>query len=253
MTEVDAARNKAKKSSAKSIEKQLAFPPPFNHTAQFKHFFWQNNTVLREALLSSLDLKPQTERIFYLWGESGCGKSHLLQASCQLISPCAYLPLKELLPLGPDILENLEELSLIAIDDCELIAGHPEWEEALFHCYNKVLAQEKTRLLFASSKPLATLNIQLPDLLSRLQATMVFQVLPLDETACLALLEERAQQQGLEMPEEVKHFLIRRFPRNSRQLLEIFETLDKAAWQAQRRLTVPFVKKILGLYTQGHE
>lgn len=227
---------------------QLAFPPPINHWARFENFFWQNNSVLRDALLASLSFQPSSERIFYLWGEKGSGKSHLLQASCQL-TPCAYLPLKEIMEMGPEILENLEDLQLIAIDDCDHIAGNREWEEALFHCYNKVLFQEKTRLLFASTKPLATLNIHLPDLLSRLSAAMVFHVLPLDETACLTLLEERAQHQGLELPEEVKHFLMRRFPRNPGQLLEIFEKLDNAAWQEKRRLTIPFVKKTLALYT----
>jgi DnaA family protein len=227
---------------------QLAFPPPINHRIRFENFFWQNNTILRDTLLSSLSLHPHTERIFYLWGEQGSGKSHLLQASCQL-TPCAYLPLKELIRVGPEILENLEHLNLIAIDDCDHVAGNQEWEEALFHCYNKVLTQEKTRLLFASTKPLATLNIHLPDLRSRLSAAMIFHVLPLDEAACLALLEERAHIQGLELPEEVKHYLMRRFPRNPGQLLEIFEKLDKAAWQEQRKLTVPFVKKTLALYT----
>ncbi len=230
---------------------QLAFPPPINHTARFDNFFWHNNHILRDTLLSSLALQPNTERIFYLWGEQGSGKSHLLQASCQL-TPCAYLPLKNLSEIGPAILENLEHLNLIAIDDCDYVAGNAAWEEALFHCYNKVLTQEKTRLLFASAKPLSLLNIQLPDLLSRLKASMIFQVHSLDEAACLALLDERALQQGLDLPEEVKHYLIRRFPRNPGQLIEIFEKLDHAAWQEQHRLTIPFVKKTLALYTPRH-
>lgn len=230
------------------MNQQLAFRPPINNSARFENFFWQNNTVLRDTLLASLSFAPQAERVFYLWGETGSGKSHLLQASCQLdLTPCAYLPLRQLVDMGPEILDNLEELNLIAIDDLEKISGNAAWEEALFHFYNKVLAQEKTRLLFTADKPIAALNIQLPDLLSRLSASLIFHVASLAETDCIALLEERAHERGLVLPLEVMHFLIRRFPRNPGQLLEIFEKLDEAAWKEQHRITVPFVKKTLAL------
>ncbi len=204
---------------------------------------------MRDTLLASLSLSPQSERIFYVWGEKGAGKSHLLQASCHdnNLGPSTYLPLKQLVELGPGILEDIEQLSLIAIDDIEQVAGNALWEEALFHCYNKVLAQEKTRLLLAASLPLASLNIQLPDLRSRFSSAIVFHLNSLDETACLALLKTRAHEQGLDIPEEVLAFLIRRFPRNPSQLLEIFEKLDIAAWKEQHRLTIPFVKKTLAL------
>jgi DnaA-homolog protein len=233
------------------VNQQLTLNISKDSPVCFNNFFWQSNPILKNTLMASLSFKPQSERIFYLWGEEGSGKSHLLQASCYYLGmeayPCAYVPLKEMIYLSPEILDNLEQLSLVAIDDLELIAGNKTWEEALFHLYNKILTQEKTRLIMASSHAMANLAIQLPDLRSRLKAGINFHVASLDEAACISLLNEHATEKGLIFPEDVAQFLIRRFPRNPGKLLEIFHQLDQAVWKEQHRLTIPFVKKTLGL------
>lgn len=230
---------------------QLTLNIPANHRARFENFFWQNNTILHQALLASLSFDLHAERFFYLWGATGSGKSHLLEASCHYLGtlgyPCAYLPLETFIHTDPKILENLEQLTLVAIDDLEQIAGNPAWEETLFHCYNKVSAQEKTRLFLTASCPIANLNIQLPDLKSRLTACVNFHISPLNEEDCLHLIQERLMERGLLLSEEVAQFIIRRFPRNTAKLIEIFDKLDQAAWKEQHRLTIPFVKKILNL------
>lgn len=225
--------------------------PPYPDTF-FEHFVWQKNTLLRDLLFDSLSFSPTSEKMFYLWGETGCGKSHLLQASCHFLGQqghaCAYLPLKEFIHTDPAILDNLEQLHLIAIDDLDLLAGNAAWEEALFHCYNRIAAsQNSTRLIMASSMPLASLSIQLPDLQSRLSACMIFQLIALNDETYLDLLRDRATQRGLQLPEDVGQFLIQRAPRNPGQLLALFEQLDHAAWTEKHRLTIPFVKKILDL------
>lgn len=233
-------------------QQQLILNIPADHSATFKRFFWQDNIILRDVLFNSLSQSEPTERFFYLWGEPGCGKSHLLQASCHALGkamPCAYLPIQSLQEAGAgsEIFDNLEQLDLIAIDGLEHLAGNAVWEEALFHCYNRILAQPNARLMMAASQPIAALNIDLLDLRSRLSACMIFHVASLNETATLKLLQERAIQRGLLLSEEVAHFLIRRCPRNPGLLLDIFEQLDKAAWKEQRRLTIPFVKSVLSL------
>ncbi len=239
------------KKNLNQLNQQLVLNISSDPAINFQNFFWQKNVILENTLLSSLSFAPQSERLFYLWGEQGSGKSHLLQASCFYLGeaglPCAYLPLKQLIEMGPEILENLEQLSLVAIDDLDELAGNSAWEEAVFHCFNKILAQEKTRLIMTATHPIANLSIELPDLLSRLTSAINFNIASLDEETCLSLLQERASEQGLAFPDDVAHFLIRRFPRNPGKLLEIFQQLDEAVWKEQHRLTIPFVKKTLGL------
>jgi DnaA family protein len=47
------------------------------------------------------------------------------------------------------------------------------------------------------------------------------------------------------LPAETARYLQRRFPRDMRSLCEVLDTLDDAAFAAQRRITVPFIKQIL--------
>ena len=48
------------------------------------------------------------------------------------------------------------------------------------------------------------------------------------------------------MPLDVAAFVIRRSERNLGQLLQVLDTLERASLVEQRKLTVPFVKKVLG-------
>src|SRR5690348_5950733 len=68
-------------------------------------------------------------RVIYLCGSRGEGRSHLLQAACheahQHQRTSVYLPLGNLLSISPDMLDGLETLSLICIDDLQVIAGQP--------------------------------------------------------------------------------------------------------------------------------
>ena len=50
---------------------------------------------------------------------------------------------------------------------------------------------------------------------------------------------------GFELPAETARYLQRRFPRDMRTLCEILDTLDDAAFVAQRRITVPFIRDVI--------
>jgi DnaA family protein len=68
---------------------------------------------------------------------------------------------------------------------------------------------------------------------------------PLDEGEQREALRLRARARGLELPEETALYLQRRFPRDLPTLYHLLDTIDEAALQAQRRLTVPFIRSVL--------
>ncbi|MGY8818503.1 MAG: DnaA ATPase domain-containing protein, partial [Pseudomonadales bacterium] len=78
-----------------------------------------------------------SDELIYLWGGTGVGRSHLLQAACLRVEQrgelAVYLPLAEVAEYGPALLDDLEQSELVCLDDLDAIAGDPVWEEALFH------------------------------------------------------------------------------------------------------------------------
>jgi len=186
----------------------------------------------------------------YCGGAVGSGKTHLLQACCRyaddLGKTAAYLPMKDSRALSPELVQGWESYQLVSIDDIDTIAGHPAWEEALFHLYNRLMDQGGHWLASATAAP-AQLTIGLPDLVSRLAAGPVYQLQPLDDEQRLAAMQLRARQRGFDLPEETARYLLRRVPRDLRVLMNLLEQLDTASLAAQRKLTVPFVKSVLGL------
>lgn len=185
----------------------------------------------------------------WLCGLNGAGKTHLLQAVCaqaNITMSAAYVPLRDLARLGIGVLEGLRQLECLCLDDVDEVVGQLEWERALFGVLREI-EESGGRLVTAAQAPPALLQWALPDLGSRFAASAIFQLRVLDETEQQAALQLRAKLRGFELPDETSRWLQRRYPRDMRKLYELLDTLDEAALIAQRRLTVPFIREVLGL------
>jgi DnaA-homolog protein len=185
----------------------------------------------------------------WLCGPEGAGKTHLLQAVCTEANTrmsAGYVPLRELSKLGVGVLDGLRQLECLCLDDLDEVAGRLEWERELFGVWREI-EEHGGRLVTAAQSPPALLQWALPDMGSRFSASAVFQLRVLDEAEQQAALQLRARLRGFELPDETSRWLQRRYPRDMRRLYELLDTLDEAALVAQRRLTVPFIREVLGL------
>lgn len=228
------------------MNKQLSLAIKLNDEATLDDFNWKNNELLQQQLTQILKL--QEDKILYLWGIKGSGKSHLLQACCQAVNltqSAIYLPLTLLKEWGPQAIEGLEDQSLICIDDIDAIATDPLWEEALFHLYNRIKDKEHSVLIISGTQTPLNSSIQLPDLRSRLSWGLVIQLHELDDDEKINTLKLHALKRGFYLPESVGHFLINRCSRNMHDLHQLLNRLDDASLQAHRKITIPFVKEIL--------
>ena len=227
---------------------QLAFGFERREQMTFEHFCSGRNQQLFSQLQTAI--KSNTDPYIYWWGSDGVGCSHLLQASChyaeQLGLSAAYIPLSQWQELSPTILENMDQLSLICLDDLDLIANQPEWEEAVFHLFNRIKATGN-KLFIAAHKNPTQAGYRLADLVSRLQWGLVFQVLELSDNEKLAILKQKALARGFILSNEVGQYLLRRCSRAMDDLAEILDKLDSASLSQQRKLTIPFVKSILAI------
>lgn len=228
------------------MTQQLTLPLHLQQDATFTNFFSGKN----QSLLSLLRTAVHEQQYIYLWGAAGVGCSHLLQACCReaLDSGLAavYLSLKDVLPLSPQLFENLESFALICLDDVEAIAGNSVWEEAVFHLYNRSQTANSCLLIAGHAVPKES-GIQLPDLVSRLEHGLIFQVQPLSDADKCAALQLRAKMRGMKMSKQLAEFLLRHIPRDLPALFDALEKLDQISLVEQRKLTIPFVKQVLGV------
>ncbi|MGH1484581.1 MAG: DnaA regulatory inactivator Hda [Cellvibrionaceae bacterium] len=228
--------------------KQLPLAISSDSSATFESFY----TSLTNRI-SVLALKQYIEQVdeplFYLSGRSGCGITHLMNAvqNANKTFTIQYLPLKELIQYPPeDIMDGIERLDLVCVDDIEIATGNAAWEENLFHLFNRLRDQGK-RLLVGSHTSPRNLSFDLADLTSRLQWGLSFKIELLNDDEKQLAMQFCADNLGIQLPDEVARYLLQRAGRETEQLFTMVRQLDQASLAEQRRLTIPFVKKILGL------
>ncbi len=235
-----------------NLPQQLSLSVNLNDDATFENFYappQTHNAMVVQGLREQLDGK--SEAFVYLWGAPGCGLTHLLQAACHQAQEIGlavqYLPLRDLVGYAPDeLFVGLEDLDLVCLDCLPSIAGRSDWELAIFNLYNRLREQGK-RLLVAAEHSPRELEISLEDLRSRLQWGITYQVHSLSDEDKQHALQLRARARGLELSDDVAQYIIQRLPRDTNELFWQLQRLDHASLAEQRKLTIPFVKKVLAI------
>jgi DnaA family protein len=182
-------------------------------------------------------------------GPAGTGKTHLLLAACAEAEAVghrtAYLPLVAAAGRLRDALDAFEQADLLALDGLDAIAGDREDEIALFDAHNRARDAGR-RLLYAARHAPDALGLALPDLRSRLGQCARIALEPLDDAGRADVLRLRAQRRGLQLEDAAIEWLLRRVDRDLASLTALFDRLDRESLAAQRRLTVPFLRRVLG-------
>ena len=180
-----------------------------------------------------------------LWGEAGCGKTHLLHLWAARTG-ARYLPAPALRP------EVLAEIVVgtggLALDDAD---AAPD-AVTLLHCLNAAAEAGRPVLLAARSPP-ARWAIGLADLASRLRATTAVEIGPAEEALLAALLARLLAERQLAVPAPLQAWLLLRLPRTPAALREVVARLDRAALGAQRAVTKAIIGEVLAMFLEAQE
>ncbi len=226
--------------------KQIPLDVQLADYAVFDTWLAGDNGALVHALKQAATV--QTFTLCWLWGAPETGKTHLLQACVNEAHNnnfrTAYLPVGPGSELEPAIVENMGDIDVICIDAVDMVAGHEDWEKAIFGLFESV-RQSGSRLIMAAEKSPLHCAFSLPDLVSRFSIGATFRLHPLSSEDKIKAMQLRARWLGLELPDEVAHFLFSRVARGNHFLFDMLERLDKKALTEQKRLTIPFVRSFL--------
>ena len=225
---------------------QIRLPLRLKDQASFENFLVGNNGQVVELLQGSAE--GSNAQVIYLHGPKGAGKSHLLQACCRDRLESADTPTYVSLALDgvrPEMIHDLEGSGIVCVDDIDSVSGDRFWEETLLGLYERLIPSGGS-LLVAGTYPPAQAGFRLADLATRLASGGVWRVQPLSEDQLPEAMQLRARLRGLELPDAVVAYLLRRVRRDPSTLFVLLDQIDDEAFSHQRRLTVPFVRELAG-------
>jgi DnaA family protein len=182
----------------------------------------------------------------YLWGASGVGKTHLLRAlssAWRSIDEAAVCS-PTLDSLDPDSVRDIMDVPqwrLLVLDSCDAL--NEQQQQAAFALF--VEASSRGAAIAAAGR-LPPIDLRLrDDLRTRLGWGLVLPVLPLDDVESRSVLRTEADRRGLVLSDDVMTYLLTRFPRDLKQLMQLLDRLDDFALSQKRALTVPLLKQML--------
>jgi len=133
------------------MKEQIPLTIQFDEILNFANFLNGRN---QQAIDHLIALQTQHGQSIFLHGVPGCGKTHLAQAtfhSCNKHGLVAgYIDAKEG-GIAPNMIDGLDNYDCLVMDGIEAIIADRDWQEALFHCFNRFV-QRGANLLFTSTQ-----------------------------------------------------------------------------------------------------
>ena len=170
-------------------------------------------------------------------GPPGSGKSHLVEVWRQR-SKAARVQASEVnVDTAPELLLS----GAAAVEN----AAPPLNERGLFHLLNLARQQDSSILLTAETRP-EHWKIALPDLLSRLKAIPVLEILPPDDALLRGVLVKLFFDRQIAPAESTISFMLARMPRSLGAARLLVAEIDRRALEEGAEVTRPFVAKVMG-------
>jgi len=207
--------------------RQLAFALPHAESLTRDNFL---EGPANEAALALIERWPDwPNRIMWLAGEEGSGKSHLAsiwaeQSGARMISAHA---------LNPASVPNALATGALVVEDLK-----PEGfdERALFHLMN-LAREEDAFVLITARMPPSAFEIELRDLRSRLRAVPVVSLAPPDDRLLRALIVKFCADRQLAVDESLVGYLVDRIERSYGAARRAVELLDSESLRLGRPAT----------------
>ncbi len=169
-------------------------------------------------------------------GPPGSGKSHLVEVWRQRSKAVRVQAAKVKIETAPAILVS----GAAAIED----AAPPLDERGLFHLLNLARQQGSSILLTAETRP-EQWKIALPDLVSRLNAIPVLEILPPDDALLRGVLVKLFFDRQIAAAESTISFMLIRMPRSLGAARLLVAEIDRRALEERAEVTRPFVAKVM--------
>ena len=206
----------------KSIEENLN-----KYDFTFDTFIVGSSNKFAYAASQAVAATPgQAYNPLFIYGNSGLGKTHLLNAICTEIknnNPDAKIIYTN------ELIQSLEKktmaefhnkyrtIDVLLVDDIQFIAGKASTQEEFFHTFN-ALIQDNKQIVLASDRPPKEIALLEDRIKTRFEWGLLADIQPPDIETRIAIIKRKASLMSFELPDEVVQYIAEKIKNNVRQL-----------------------------------
>lgn len=184
------------------------------------------------ATKSSLNDPSYKFNPLYLYGNSGLGKTHLMNSIASIVikerkdAKIIYIKCEEftndlIASIGngnvSDFRDKYRQADLLLIDDVQFMAGKKQSQEEFFHTFD-TLYNDNKQIVFTSDKPPKEINNLEDRLATRFGMGLIADVSPPDYETRIAIIKALSLKQSIEMPDDVCEYIATTLNCNVRQI-----------------------------------
>lgn len=202
----------------------------------------------------------------FIYGGAGLGKTHLANAIG--LKTKEYHPDKTVLYVSSeqfmqqyaeagrnnstnDFINFYEMIDVLIVDDIQFWSNRGQkTQEAFFHIFNH-LHQRNKQIIITSDKAPGELNGLETRLISRMKWGLSAELLPPDVTTRIAILRQKMQNEGIEMPDDVIELIAYSINTNVRELEGALVSLVAQASLNHKQITLELAQKMIEKFVKS--
>ncbi len=227
---------RGKKSSSKETPKlnEETEPPqsPVRQTNTFETFIiGESNRFAHAAALAVAEAPGESYNPLFIYGGTGLGKTHLLQAIVNMVKRMGnlhtiYTTSEQFTNEFIDMIradgrkkfqDRYRVTDILLIDDIQFLAGREQTQNEFFHTFNH-LYQTNRQIVIASDRSPKEISELGDRLRSRFESGLITDVQPPDLETRIAILRNKSERMQLNVPSDVLEAIARRISDNIRAL-----------------------------------
>lgn len=195
-----------------------------------------------EALSQLIDCA--SGKIFYFFGESGSGKTHLLKALAADRTDTVYFAAGDFPTTIGACLASAP--LIVAVDDVHKLNANQQMNlfDLVNYCYRNKTTDEAITLVMTGDQSPLNMPIR-EDLRNRLGWGLAYRLHSLKDEDILLAIQQRAFEKDLKINKEAMDWLLRNTERNIRSLFAWLDALDLYSIAKRRHITLNLIKNFI--------